>query len=138
MKREALLLAGLTALLLGSSCRSSESTELSGGVLATFDVDGERFSVFITNPETVEQVLALSKGQSDARIPNGRILKGEVSYNKPWHWHLDSQDTQMADVTVELCDGRPSDVENNLDYWVDTVFRFCPWSAQLVDLKDYR
>jgi len=138
MKREALLLAGLTALLLGSSCTSSESTELSGGVLATFDVDGERFSVFITNPETVEQVLALSKGQSDARIPNGRILKGEVSYNKPWHWHLDSQDTQMADVTVELCDGRPSDVENNLDYWVDTVFRFCPWSAQLVDLKDYR
>lgn len=138
MKREALLLAGLTALLLGSSCRSSESTELSGGVLATFDVDGERFSVFITNPGTVEQVLALSKGQSDARIPNGRILKGEVSYNKPWHWHLDSQDTQMADVTVELCDGRPSDVENNLDYWVDTVFRFCPWSAQLVDLKDYR
>lgn len=138
MKREALLLAGLVVWLVESSCTTSESPELRGGVLATFDVDGERFSVFITNPETVEQVLVLSRGQSDARIPNGRILRGEVSYNKPWHWHLDSQDIQMADVTVELCDGRPSDVENNLDYWVGTVFRFCPWSARLVDLKDYR
>jgi hypothetical protein len=44
----------------------------------------------------------------------------------------------MAEVTIELCDGRPSDLENNLVYWMDTVGRFCPWSARLVELKDYR
>jgi hypothetical protein len=126
------------ALLLGSACTTTEAPEFKGGVLATFDVQGERFSIFITNPETIEQVYALSKGESDARIPSGRLLRGQVSYNKPWHWHIDSQDIAMAHVTMELCDGRPSDVENNSDYWIDSVGRFCPWSAQLVVLNDYR
>ena len=134
----ALKIAAFLALLLGSTCTTSEAPELRGGVLATFDVQGERFSVFITNEETIDQVSALSKGKSEARIPSGRLLRGQVSYNKPWHWHMDSQDIVMAEVTMELCDGRPSDIENNLDYWIGTVGRFCPWSAQLVALNDFR
>ncbi len=39
---------------------------------------------------------------------------------------------------MELCDGLPSDVEKDIDYWAGTVGRFCPWSAVLVSLKDYR
>lgn len=126
------------AWLLGSACTTTEAPELKGGVLATFDVQGERFSILITNDATIDQVFALSKGESNARIPSGRLLRGQMSYNKPWHWHIDSQDIAMAEVTIELCDGRPSDVENSLDYWVDTVGRFCPWSARLVALHDYR
>lgn len=133
-----LLTAVLIALLFGFSCTTSEGPELKGGVLATFDVQGERYSIFIMNSETIEQVVALSKGQSDARIPSGRLLRGQVSYNKPWHWYIDSQDIVMAEITIELCDGRPSDLENNLDYWIDTVGRFCPWSARLMELRDYR
>lgn len=136
--RTILITAALIALLFGFSCSTPEGSELRGGVLATFDVQGERYSIFIMNSETIEQVVALSKGQSDARIPSGRLLRGQVSYSKPWHWHIDSQDIAMAEVTIELCDGRPSDLENNLDYWIDTVGRFCPWSARLMELKDYR
>jgi len=121
-----------------SACSTPEAPELEGGVLATFDVGGERYSIFITNQQTIEQVYALSRGQSQAAIPSGRVLRGQVSYNKPWHWHIDSQDVAMAEVTIELCDGSPSMVEQNIDYWVGTVGRFCPWSAQLVSLKDYR
>jgi hypothetical protein len=88
--------------------------------------------------KTAGQVFALSKGEGDARIPSGRLLRGQVSYNKPWHWHIDSQDIAIVEVAIELCDGRPSDVENNQDYWIDIVGRFCPWSAQLVALNDYR
>ncbi len=39
---------------------------------------------------------------------------------------------------IELCDGTPSQVEANLDYWVDTVQRFCPWSAKIVRIEDFR
>jgi hypothetical protein len=39
---------------------------------------------------------------------------------------------EVADVTIELCDGRPSDVESALDYWIDTVGRFCPWGTEVV------
>ena len=41
-------------------------------------------------------------------------------------------------AAIELCDGTPSQVEGNLDYWVDTVQRFCHWSAQIVKIEDYR
>lgn len=111
---------------------------LSGGVLATFDVVGERYSIFITNKQTIEQVFALQRRESKATIPSGRVVRGAVPYNQPWSWHIDPEDVGMAEVTIELCDGLPSHVEADLDYWVDTVKAFCPWSARLVDLKDYR
>jgi len=111
---------------------------LSGGILATFDVVGERYRIFITNEETIEQVFALQRGESQATIPSGRIVRGQVAYNQPWSWHIDPEDIHMAEMTIELCDGLPSHVEGDLDYWVDTVQRFCPWSAELVEIRDFR
>ena len=35
----------------------------------------------------------------------------------------------LAEISMEVCDGLPSDVEKDLDYWVDTVKRFCPWNS---------
>ncbi len=130
--------ACLVLLVLLAACPSPGGPDLEGGVLATFDVNGERFSIFITNPQTIDQVIALSHGQSDATIPSGRVRRGRVSYNTPWSWHIDSQDITMAEVTIELCDGTPSYLEAHLDDWIDTVGYFCPWSAELVSVKDYR
>ena len=130
--------AALFSLLLTASCPSPAGPNLEDGVLATFDVNGERFSIFITNPQTIDQVIALSHGQSNAKIPSGRVIKGQVSYNKPWTWHIDSQDIAMAEVTIELCDGIPSYVEAHLDDWIASVGYFCPWSAELISVKDYR
>ncbi|HUV52646.1 MAG TPA: hypothetical protein VMW64_06185 [Dehalococcoidia bacterium] len=111
---------------------------LSGGILVTFDVIGETFKVFITNKDTIADIFALQCGMSQATIPSGRIIKGEASYNEPWNWHIDSEDIHMAEVTIELCDGTPSQVEANLDYWVETVKRFCPWNARIIKIEDYR
>jgi hypothetical protein len=121
-----------------AACPSPGGPDLEGGVLATFDVNGERFSIFVTNPQTIDQVIALSHGQSNATIPSGRVRRGRVSYNTPWSWHIDSQDITMAEVTIELCDGTPSYLEAHLDDWIATVGYFCPWSAKLVSVKDYR
>ncbi|MBM4429385.1 MAG: hypothetical protein FJ026_03430 [Chloroflexi bacterium] len=113
---------------------------LAGGILATFEITGERFQVWVTNPETIQQVLDLRAGKSQANIPNGRILRGpgQGGHNAPWSWHLDPEDVHMAEMTIELCDGAPWFVESEVDYFVDTVLRYCPWSAQLVDVQDYR
>jgi len=116
----------------------SKKSTLSGGILATFDVIGEKYSVFITNNETIEQVFSVQRGESGATIPSGRLLRGSVPYNQPWSWHIDSEDIHMAEVTIELCDGTPSQVEVNLDYWVNTVQRFCPWSTKIVKIEDFR
>jgi hypothetical protein len=72
----------------GPSPTPSPTPSLSGGILVTFDVNGETY--------------------------------------------------RMAEVTIELCDGIPSHVEANLNYWVDTVGRFCPWNAGIVDIHDFR
>ena len=130
------IIAVFTLLLAG--CTSPASPDLEGGILATFDVQGEEYSIFITNEDTIDDVFALEAGTSNAAIPSGKLLRGQVSYNKPWSWHIDSEDIVMAEITIELCSGLPSHVEENLDYWVDTVGRFCPWSAELVEIVDYR
>jgi hypothetical protein len=40
-------------------------------------------------------------------------------------------------VTTEVCDARPSYVEENVGEFVDNVGRYCPWSARLVELRNY-
>jgi hypothetical protein len=124
--------------LLFVSCAIPTEPVFKDGVLVTFDVNGERYSIFITNPETIEQVIALWNRQSSATIPSGRVVKGGVPYNEPWSWHIDSEDITMAENTIELCDGVPSYVEAHLDEWIADVGYFCPWSAELVALEDYR
>jgi len=49
-----------------------------------------------------------AKSGGRARIPNGRIVPG-MEINTGWSWHL--EDVTFAESTIELCDGRPSDVE---------------------------
>jgi hypothetical protein len=116
---------------------SPPGPDLDGGVLATFDVNGEIFQVWVTNPQTVQQILDLAAGESAANIPNGRILRGPgaADHNLPWSWHLDPEEIEMAEMTMELCDGRPSYVEEQLDEFVDTIGRYCPWSARLVSVE---
>jgi hypothetical protein len=113
---------------------------LASGILATFDVVGERFKVWVTNPETIEQILELESGDATASIPNGRVLRGpgQGEHNAPWSWHLDPQQIMMAEFTIELCDGLPSFVESEVGYFVDTVGQYCPWSARLVEVRDCR
>ena len=113
---------------------------LKGGIVASFEVAGEQFRAWITNPTTIQQVLALRPGQSREPFPNGRLRTGSgaADHNAPYSWHLDPDDTQMVEVTIELCDGRPSYVEQNRDAFIREVGRYCPWGATLVAVADHR
>ena len=62
-------------------------------------------------------------------IPNGLIVR-ETGVNEGWSWSLDPNDFEFADLTIEVCDGLPSDVESG-DLTSD---RYCPWSAVIVGL----
>ena len=113
--------------------------ELEGGVLATFRGGGETFRVWTTNPQTIEDLYALKAGTSQAEIPNGPILvgPGQGDHNLPWSWHLDPEQVEMAENTVEVCDGTPSYVEGNLSAWL-SLGHYCPWGTVLVKLRDFR
>lgn len=121
-------------------CGRTDGDALAGGILATFAVGDEQFRVWVTNPATIEQILALQAGTSTASIPNGVIHYGSGAggHNAPWSWHLDPEQIEMADFTTEVCDAAPSYVEENLDEFVEVVGRYCPWGATLVTVEDYR
>jgi hypothetical protein len=110
------------------------------GVVAIFDVLGEQFRVWVTNEDTIDDLFALQAGESMANIPNGVIHHGpgEFNHNQPWSWHLDPEEIEMAEMTIELCDGTPTFIESEVDYFVETVGQYCPWSAELVEIIDYR
>ena len=90
----------------------------------------ETFRVHLTTDEQI-RAAELALGNGPAKIPNGRIATGE-DVNEGYSWHL--IDLTFAEATIELCDGRPSDVER-----VGVTFgggRFCPWSARVISI-DY-
>lgn len=62
-------------------------------------------------------------------FPIGTIASGNGGHNLNWSWHF--TDLALAEASIELCDGRPSMVEANLTYWLDTVKSFCPWGGYI-------
>jgi hypothetical protein len=64
----------------------------------------------------------------------GTIEKSPVSYNTPWHFHLNPETVSFFEVTSEVCHSTIKDVEDHLseaggeflpeNFW-------CPWSSEL-------
>jgi hypothetical protein len=106
---------------------SSASPQSTGPVVVTFEVVDEQFRALLTEPADVEIARRLLAGDDVPSIPNGRVLR-ETGVNEGYSWSLDPDDIEFADVTVEVCDGLPSDVE------AGTISgdRYCPWSATVV------
>jgi hypothetical protein len=104
-----------------------------GGIIATFDVVGETFRVRFTDPASIKraQELLANKGKkTDEPIPHphGRIAKG-TDVNTGYTWHLEQP--KWSEMSMEVCDGRPSDVERG----AVTSEYYCPWGAELIALE---
>jgi hypothetical protein len=122
--------AAAFVILLASSCGGSRPIAPSSAALVTFGVASETFRVQLTSPGQVVAARAAQSG-GRARIPNGRIVLG-TEVNTGWSWHL--EEVTFAESTIELCDGRPSDVEHQ-----GIAFgggRYCPWSATVIRIEE--
>jgi hypothetical protein len=105
-------------------------TAPSRGALVTFRVADETFRVHLLDERQIDAAHQAANG-GPARIPNGRIVAG-TGFNMGWSWHL--EDVEFAELTTEVCDGRPSDVERE-----GVAFgggRFCPWTARVVSIEE--
>lgn len=103
-------------------------------VIVTIRVAGsQEYRIRLTDPADIEVARELLAGDPDqlATIPNGRIVRGEPGVNTGYSWHIDPNDFQWAEVTIEVCDGLPSDVSSG------TVSgdRYCPWQAEVVEIQ---
>ena len=125
--RRSLLVVALG--LLAASCGSDSPTPPSTMATVTLAVGSEIFRVALTTPEQVAAARAAQAG-GRARSPNGRIVAG-TQVNTGWTWHL--EDVAFAEATIELCDGRPSDVERQGPAFGGG--RFCPWRATVIRIE---
>jgi hypothetical protein len=128
IKRMIPIAAVAAAQLLLAACDDGP-TAPSESAIVTFEVAGETFRVELTGERQIAAARAAQAGGA-ARIPLGRIVPG-TGVNQGWSWHL--EDVEFAEVTIELCDGRPSDVEK-----AGAQFgggRFCPWSARVLTIS---
>lgn len=92
------------------------------------------FTAKTSDPEVIQKVenqLSLPFEQRNMHI-NGNIERGTEDYNSNWSWHFVPDIWNLVEISVEVCDGRPRMVEDDLDYWVDQVGFFCPWSARVL------
>jgi hypothetical protein len=114
--------------ILAVRCGDS-STSPSDTAVVTFSVASEAFRVQLVGDRQIDAARAAQAG-GPARIPNGRIVAG-AGVNTGWSWHL--EDVEFVEVAIELCDGRPSDVERQGPQFGGG--RFCPWNARVLAIS---
>lgn len=119
----------------GAGGGSDECVAPDDGLWATFDVVGQTYRAQITNPDGIQQALALWAGTSAATIPNGELVCAPAAYNCGHEFHQDPATIQFAEATTEVCDGTPDYVDENC---AGFGMYYCPWAAQLTELYDCR
>jgi len=126
--RRRLLVVGLALPIVAFACSDNPASP-SQTAIVTIGVAGETFRVRLLDEKQIEAARAAQAGGA-ARIPNGRIVAG-ASVNTGWSWHLEG--VEFVEAAIELCDGRPSDVERQGMGFGGG--RFCPWSAQVLSIS---
>lgn len=94
------------------------------------DAEG-RFVAVTSNPQllaVLEGQLALPAAQRNLHI-NGPVDSGNGSHNLGWSWHFEPGQWELVEISIELCDGRPQNVEDDVDKWIADVGTFCPWAS---------
>lgn len=92
------------------------------------------YVVTTTQPRLIAQVR-----DEMARPPHLRsIIKGELrraipGENLQWHWAIVPNRWSRMDGVDGLCDALPTDAEQQLARWVDTVRHFCPTASYVKD-----
>lgn len=116
------------------------------GVYATFrippappDRPEQRFWASITSAAGILSALDAWQGRSSANIPAGDLVCEPAAWNCGWPWHQDPATVVLAEMAIEVCDGMPPPTtEACLTFRAGSGGGFCPWSAELVELRDCR
>lgn len=127
----AVLLAMVGVLVPASGCNENA---LQPGHAAVFEIDhvGERFHVAVGRESVEAELQEFAESGDTVPVLFGDLLPGDGGFNAPYDWHLDPATVEVVDLSIELCDGTPSFVQEELDYWLESVTRYCPWGPTVV------
>ncbi|HSJ09992.1 MAG TPA: hypothetical protein VK928_08760 [Longimicrobiales bacterium] len=122
----------LMAAVMACAACSEESTGVEPLAVFEVDVAGERFRLAVAEEAQLVRATELLESGAENNL-NGSVRRGDGGFNTGYSWHVDPATVTFPDLTMEVCDGRPrSEVESDVDYWVNTVKYYCPWGAKIV------
>ncbi len=131
LARHALPIVASPVMLLAGCGDDSTAPGDNRGGLFTVRVVNETFKVQVSDSAQVAALRnRLSSGSEEVSI--GALASGNGGFNTGYSWHLDPATVKAVDVAIEVCDGRPSDVQGDLPYWLNTVKSYCPWGAKVI------
>jgi glucose/arabinose dehydrogenase len=108
-----------------------------GGALIRFRIAGEYLSVWIEEPAFIDRARDILAG-GVSQIPLFDSLLDGTGCDPQWTWHVDPRKVRFVDSAIELCDGLPSHIEADKEYWLGTVGSYCPWTAIVEAVDDRR
>ncbi len=114
-----------------SACDSAEDP---APTYADFEIEvnNEFFRIRLDDPDQIAAAEAAMEAER-VGVLFGELERGDGGFNAPYSWHLIPETVSFPDTAIEVCSGRPqSDVEADLDYWIDTLGSYCPWGAEVV------
>jgi hypothetical protein len=138
MKRIFLIVIGSLLLMMFWGCDSdngsdgNDNSEKMYKFGMHFDPSGaEDFIAKAADPELIDKINDELQNPPDQRFLHihGRIDQGNAGYNLSWSWHFIPGEWNLAEMSIEVCDGTPSYVEENLDEWLAMQDSFCPWDS---------
>ena len=83
--------------------------------------------------ESIDAQLALPVNQRAMHIngPIARLPEGCENLNRDWSWYHKPNEWTLTDFSIELCDGDPQYVEENLDEYI-RIGGYCPWGSRVL------
>ena len=98
----------------------------------------EQYVIRILRQDLLDDLIDLCQGTGPPLFVGVGLATGNAGYNHDplngaiWSWHGAEGAVGLGNVCAEIYDGRPSFVEGNLEYWIEVVGAFCPWTGQVV------
>jgi hypothetical protein len=136
-------LGGTGLLLFLTACSAAGHPPRAAGIKdSMFVVVGDRdsanssqeFLIIATRRALIDTVRAeMQLNVKNRHHISGPLRRANPGENPPWSWSIPPDGWSVAEFSIELCDGRASMVERDLDYWLNTVKRFCPWHSYIRD-----
>jgi len=108
-----------------------------GGAEITIQVNDQTFKFWSVNPAFIDKAIALRDAKKPATIMFKRLVD-ETDCDPRWTFHVDPAEMEWPQLTTEVCDGRPSDIEGDKKHWINDVKRWCPWSSLVTSVDDRR
>ena len=118
----------LVFILVLAACQSDNSTS-TRGKLFLVQVSNETFTMFVTDPATIQLAIDNFDGKN-ARHPSGKIALGHGGFNGHHSWHYIPETVEMVEVSMELCDGLPSYVDDHANDFLASGY--CPWNGRIL------